>query len=395
MSANEPFTYRPNYKNPIVETLEWRTDVMRSFSGKEQRRALRQSPRRGFEFGVQIKGFQTQKWQNLMWGWQSQSFCLPVWTDHTTLLSDVTPGASTISCNTAYRTFAPSSFLMFYSSASLFEVVEVLNVTAGVITLKAPTTKAWSAGDMVYPCVLAHLPSEVNVQRVTSDLLIANCTFATSPDNTFDNIPTTAAPTTYDGLEVVTVQPNWVNGLGQNLTDVFQQIDVGVGQIRWLERELNPSKLLPYSWLLNGREAIAEFRAFLGRQSGKLKTCWVPSWTDDFTAILQISAASKNFPVLENDFTRLVGINPAYDRIMIRTKSGLTFYRRITAFTQSGDGVNPALVLDSALGVALTASDILAIHMLHRCRFATDKFDLQWHTNGVVTIDSNFTTVDQ
>jgi len=389
------FPYKPNFKIPFTEALEWRTDVLRAFSGKEQRRGLSATPRRSFEFDIQVRGDETQYWQNLMWGWQERIFSVPVWSDASPLTENATAGNLTIQCKTANLSFVANGIAVIYLDQRHSEMVEIESFNATSITLKEPLGLNWSSGTHVYPCVFAHLPTEVNVTRHTSNVLTGRCVFKTSPDITSPFTPDTSAPTIYDGLEVITVQPNWANGLNQNLTHNFEEIDYGIGQIRWLKKETNPSKLMPYSWLLRDRAMIVAFRAFLGRQSGRLKTCWIPSWTDDFTAVLEIEASSTVLPVVENGFSRLVGVNPSNDRIAIRTKSGQVYYRRITAITLSPDGVNPALVLDSALGDHLLADDILTINMLHRCRFATDKFNFQWHTGSVVTVDSNFMTVDQ
>ena len=40
------FPFPPDARGDIVETLAWQTDVLRSTSGAEQRRALRLAPRR-------------------------------------------------------------------------------------------------------------------------------------------------------------------------------------------------------------------------------------------------------------------------------------------------------------------------------------------------------------
>ena len=46
----------PDWTNGITETLEWKTDILQSYSGAEQRIARRLSPRRTFEFTILING---------------------------------------------------------------------------------------------------------------------------------------------------------------------------------------------------------------------------------------------------------------------------------------------------------------------------------------------------
>ena len=49
-----PWLHRPS--GSVLERLEWLTDVLPSFNGGEQRRQLREAPRRTFEFSVQLTG---------------------------------------------------------------------------------------------------------------------------------------------------------------------------------------------------------------------------------------------------------------------------------------------------------------------------------------------------
>lgn len=389
------FPYPPNRKLPLVETLEWKTDVLRAFSGKEQRRKLRNIPRRSFEFDIQVSGEDAQYWQNLMWGWQARTFAIPIWTDKTTLVSGALAGAMTLTCHTVDLGFQNGGTLVIYVNNQISELCDLLSFGAGVIRLKRPLNNAWPAGTAVYPCVFARLPEQVTQTRHTDSVLTSRCLFTTSPLSTDPTIASTPSPTLYDGLEVITIQPNWINGLQQEYSHKTTGVDFSVGVTQYLGREKNPVRLLPFSWLLSDRIKIAELRSFLGRQSGRLKTCWLPSWTSDFTVASYIQALEFTITVRENNFARFVGINPNNDRIMIRTRSNGVFYRKILGVGISSDGVNPALTIDAQLGVTLQTDDIIAIHLLHRVRLATDKFDFQWHTNGVATLDTNFMTIDQ
>src|SRR5690606_28652711 len=53
IGAAVPWPVPPDWSDPVRETLGWLTDVLRPRNGKEpQRRKLRTSPRRSFQFAV-------------------------------------------------------------------------------------------------------------------------------------------------------------------------------------------------------------------------------------------------------------------------------------------------------------------------------------------------------
>ena len=56
----------PNWKTPVQVTVSYRTDIVTSRSGKEQRRALRASPRRSLSFGVTVAGDDRREFVTLL-----------------------------------------------------------------------------------------------------------------------------------------------------------------------------------------------------------------------------------------------------------------------------------------------------------------------------------------
>ena len=388
------FPWPADFAKGIVETLEWKTEILKSYSGVEQRRGLRDIPRRTFEFSVVLTQLSSQRFNNLMWGAQSKTFAVPVWQDKRYLTAGAALGTKTLSCDTSNVCFQVGGLAVLYVSETLNEVVEVAAINPSSIVTSQPLGFTWPLSTEIYPAVLGHLPTSANVQRHTDNTLSAQCVFKTSPDVTDACAMEGVTPNLYDGIEVVLDAPDWGSGLSQQYTHQFNETDFGVGAIRWSPVEKNPKRVTPYSWLLSGRQTISDFRSFAARRRGQLKPVWLPSWTDDFTILSNTTAVAPSIEVVDNLFMRQVGVNTTNDRVMIRTAVG-TFYRRITSIGFAADGVNTALFLDSPLGVAVAKNQVLAIHMLKLSRLATDKVSLVWHTDSVVQVASNFTTIDK
>lgn len=386
------FAFPINFDKDLTETLEWKTDILVSRDGSEQRRALRTKARRSMGYYLSLNGFEQQLFQNSMLGWQNRVFALPVWTDKRATTSAMAIGATVVPVNPTNYGFVIGDSLILWKDAQTFEVGEILSLST-TITLRNATTTAWPAGTLVFPLMQAKLPNQNPVTRYTDSVMDTDVTFTTNPAVTNPVIPTVAAPSTYDGLEVITVQPNWINNIDTSFEYNFDTVDHQVGAISWFASANFGRILRAYSWLLTTRAEITAFRGYLGRMNGRQKTCWVPSWTDDFKVLNSIGASDTSITVKDNGFRKLIGATTAHDRIMIKMKNGTIYYRRITGVQLAADTINTQLNLNASLGVAYNAADVKIVHMLNRCRLATDKVELKWKANNTVIVSTSFITV--
>lgn len=387
------FPFPPNWQSPVTESLEWKTQVLRAFDGTEQRRSLRTHARRSFSYSVLVTREKTAKFENLLWGWQHRMYGMPVWTDKSRLTGDVAADTSVLNLSTGDLSFAVGGLAILYQDDTHFEVVAIESMTSASITTQRPVAQSWSAGTLVMPCVVAHLPNSVATLRHSSNTLTAVVDFSCDPTLTDDFTPTVAAPVTYNGVEVVTRQPNWRNPIDNTWENAYALLDKDSGAIQQLQKETFPRIKRSYSWLLRNRPAITDFREWLGRMLGQAKTAYVPTWHDDFVLATTIGADVYGFEVQGNGFEDLVGLTTTRDRIMIRLKDGTSFYRRLTAVGTSG--ANIQLAIDSPLGRQVVPADVASIHVLARCRLASDRVDLVWYSTGVVVANTPMITVKE
>lgn len=388
------FPFSPNYKYDVIESLEWKTNVMRSYNGTEQRRAIRTKPRRTFEYTLSRFKGDAQLLQSMLIGWQNRVFALPVWTDKVVLQVDQAAGDTVVLVNPTNYSFSAGKSLIMYLSPTEFEVADILSMSS-TITLVRALEKAWPKGTAVYPVIEAHLPKSTSIRRLTDSVLEGRVTFETNPADTDPYIPTGGTFPTYAGTELITAQPNWEGGLNGTFDFAFNTLDYETGAIGWLASEDYSTNSRPYSWLFADRTSITEFRRFLGRRRGMVKTCWAPTWNDDFTVVANIAPSDTSIIVADNGYADLVQANAAHNRIMIRTSGDQKYYRQILDSVK-GPGANQiTLTLDSPLGTAYTAKQVQAVHYLQLCRLMSDKITIQWKANATAIVETMFFTVTE
>lgn len=385
--------FKPNWGQPVNESYEWKTDIIRARNGKEQRRTLRMVPRRAFEYQFHAVGREARLAEDMLWGWHNKNFLVPVWNDPAKLTSDVSAGALALPCATDTLSFAVNQMAVIYQDTFNYEIVQVNSVQPTQLLLKYRTQKQWSAGVRVFPAVIGHFATSVPTQRYTSEVLTGQVIFSTSPDQTNSGLPVAAASVTYDGLEVLTSKPNWGQQMQNDFTREFFTTDAGTGPIAYYNKEAYSRMVRPYTFLLKNRTDVDNFRAFLQRMSGQAKACWIPSWHSDFKVIGDIAAVANTITVEGTEFFELVGLDTSRDRIMLRLTDGTYFFRRITGVSVNSG--NTVLTIDSQLGQLVQNSRITALHILLRCRLASDKVIIPWRTDRVADPQLTFTTIPQ
>lgn len=380
------FPFKPNWATPFNESLEWKTDVITSFAGNEQRRSLRVTPRRSFEYQFGTAYSSAQRIENMIYASHSREFLLPVWSDACKLSEDAAAGQKVIRCAPLMYSFNSGDLAVIYADENNYEVFEVASFDVDQINSLGNLTATWSSGVRVFPLVIGHLPTTIPTQRLNDSVLVGTLTFNTRPGETYTFLPVEVASETYAGLEVLTRQPNWKDAISNDFTRDFMVADSGVGPVGYYSRSRHHQIVRPYQWLLRTREEVVTFRKFIQRMRGQAKTCWVPSWHNDFT-LVTTSGISSDLTVVGDSFHTFVGLDTDRDRIMCRLFDGTVAYRQIVGTALSGG--DTVLSLDATIDRAT----IKSISILLRCRIATDKVVIPWQTTGVATPQITFTTV--
>jgi hypothetical protein len=232
------FSVAPEWGEGMEETLEYFTDVLRSYSDAEQRRALRQLPRRAMRFrALTLNARDAAGMESLIWGWQNQPFGVPWWPDAQPLLSSIAAGTFVIPVVTTDRQFAPGGLVAIWADEYTFEALSIVTVNPGSVTVSSPTVNAWPGGpqSLVIPVFLCRLPAAVDVARHSSEIDQVDLNFigeASQPAPA-----PTAAPTQFMGFDVLEIPPNWRQApLKRSYKRSMVTIDPKVGPIEVVDK---------------------------------------------------------------------------------------------------------------------------------------------------------------
>ncbi len=181
--------FPPNWDHGVLERLEWKTDVLSSEVGAEQRVSRRLTPRRSFEATFLIPRTSRQYFQNQVGKFGSSVWVLPVWHQVTRLTATAVSGSDTLYLDTRWREYVVGGLVVLRSSdPQIFEVGNIINVQTYYLQLSANLTKTWSpATSYIYPGVLARLTDNAVGTKLTDQLFEARARFQTATANPYSS----------------------------------------------------------------------------------------------------------------------------------------------------------------------------------------------------------------
>ena len=381
------WTTPANWQTPIIERLEWRTDVLLAYDGSEQRIALRQTPRRYFEFGFLVPTLlERQKLEAAISANGSQAWNLPLWTDSTPCTSAISNGAVTVSLDTTSRDFVAGGKALLLGANGDTQIINISTLTTTQLNLSSAVGGTWPIETSVIPLRSAYLEPSQQISRFTGSAIYGVVRFLC------DDISTspTQSSTQYRGHDVLETPSNWMQDLTLDYQRKMQVIDFGVGGIYRDDESSLPVLIQSHHFVLDSRQKITDFRQFLYSRRGRLNALWIPSFMPDLTFVALSSTA---LDIAYIDYTTL------YDQVInrrdirIELTNGNVYYRRIVASTVLS-GTVERLTLDSVLGVSVTANDVEKISFMMFGRLDTDAIELAWSWGDYVDVKANFRSVN-
>lgn len=354
--------YKPNY--PFKESLEWKTDIIQAYN-REQRIALRDAPRQSVNFESVISVPDFSKAKAIAFQWAHRIFGVPIWTDMR-FVGSLNVGAMYIDVDTTKADYRPNDLVLIWESNSSYVVVSSTSITASRINLKDPLLSARSNAFAI-PVRLAYALSGVQFSRDADCIIRASTDFDVTNNK---NMNFDVGLPKYKSLQVLTddvMSTEAVSDKYIRSTDVF---DNGSGVIE-VDTTTNYVNIITKVSIRGFSKSDAwRYRQFFSSLYGRQKSFFMPSLTDDFIVVDDISMFDTAITV------QAIGFTQYYDNqfVMLKTKAGNMHFSRIISSIELSGGLEQ-LNIESALGVNISALDVLQLCILKHVRLDNDKID--------------------
>lgn len=376
----------PDWQRGVMERLEFRTDLIRSFDAREQRRKIRNGARRLVEFDVLVTEADRRLLETAVGGWQGRTWALPLWWSGRPVTGAIAQGAGSIGLSTAGTDFQAGGLALILAQDGTNEVVEVQSIGGASITLARPTQAAWPATVIVFPATPARMDPSASLVRFNASASYARLRFTATEPATFTAAPPANTFITYPVLET---RPLMAGDLTQAYARKGDELDNGIAPTVFDDEGGLGIFEQPHGWLAQTDAEVQVLRGLFYALAGRYGAVWIPTWTDDLTVVADIGSGATTIDVQSTSYTLYGAGQPGRNHIAIYRTNGSVSYHKVTGSSAVSATVE-RLTISPAAPLAIPVANVLRVSFLQLMRLSSDAVELMHWTGDTMEVVASF-----
>lgn len=394
------FEWAANWSQPFERVLEYKTDMFASYSGFEQRRALRHTARQDFTFMISGTSEVMQAALAVIAGWQRRLFLVPDFSRSLPFLTNLPPASGKVVVGSQPWWLVVGRYvrLEYREQVGFRRVSEIQGAEIFFDTVDSDT---WPPGTKMFPLFAARLMNGVDTRAYTSATIAPVFDFSLEPAIE-QAMPLGGPEAVFDGLEILYKRPNWAVPLELGHDAVLQVLDFDRGRRIVKAPTGFSARTQKMTFLNRSPEECEAIEAMFHRMKGRRGTFFLPSWTKDFTPQQALEAGEREMLIYQHEIAQTMLDDAANKTVVIITRDGRKYPNRIEEIEliNGGYGFDWGLTYGQTVTalpgqkrvvfkfrdpwpVTIQPSEIIYASWLLSCRFASDALTLEFLTNEV------------
>lgn len=375
----ELWPHRP--RQNIIESLEWRTSVIRCKTAEYRHNVQPEGPRQtlAFQYSTmdeQEYGIAREKARKI----GSNAAFVPEW-QHLTTIPTISAGTVSIPVNAAHvLSYHVGGSLLIWESYTKCEVCTISVLGIGTITISA-TTQGYT-NPTVAPLRVGTIAQHFEGKRPPKKYNEANITFEITSTEDMSTDTSAVHYPTYLGDYLVTSPREEINGLVDTTTREAETFDAKIGPIANYPLQSASRTAMSLALTAQTAQELINLRCFLATVCGRWKQFWLPSWNADFALTADLDYGADYIQIAAVGFVANYGIGT--DVVVIDT-AGNFYPLRVTSVTTEVAG-SERLHFAGTVPVDLFASFVYKVCKLTLSRLDADRIELQYYPGLVATV---------
>lgn len=371
--------------------FEWRTDILKSRNGLEQRTAIRQEPRRLLSLSyLADSDEEVQFWKKEMISRLDQSWQVPLWHEGVVITAAVTALDTTVSADfTKMDNEIGEWMLLLHPDGVIHQVIRVtLPRTSTTATLAVGSIDdAYPLiGTILVPLLTSYINNNSSYSPMAVNAATVQADFTSSEFPAMDGKGASALPTHRSDLTLVpTAITRYVldvRSLSASSSEVFEQeikrLDYGHRILLKTDQdEANITSGRQY--LMIDAEDRQFWKDFLNKIKGRQKSFYTQTFRNDMTIYTQPAQGGTSFIVTDDSSPAIVWETMlSHTDLAIYTADGDTQYVTIDdALTVDNDDGTHTVEFLPALTNSPDGSNVLRVSFLELVRLASDTVEFE------------------
>lgn len=379
-----PFEFDLGRKGEFRETLSFLTDIIQSQNGKEQRIALRKQPRQLIEVSLRLDGTERQRFNSLMFGWQSKIFGLPFWLEQSYLSSAASISDTVLSVgNVSDSDFRVGGFVIVFQDQIVYDIAAISSLTSTTITISTPLVNGYAAGSIVAPVRLVRSTRTINSGRYANNLERFDVAFEVVDNTTGALTESTSGLSTYDGKILfddcnVMEQALMQQTLVQRIHVVDNETGVVYQESPWDRNKRTSAK----GFFLQSKAEIKQFRQRILALQGRQKSFWIPTFFNDLTVVATLNSGSNTMDIEHIGYDRFVDSKERMRTVKVTFTDGTSQVNEVSSVVEVSSTVERLTMADN-WSTTKTVSEIERVEFYELSRLDSDDITIVYQRIGL------------
>lgn len=372
-----------NWASSYRISVEYKTDIMTSGNGKEQRRAVRSEPRYYLEANCNMPPDTKRKLDYLMAAWGGKLMAAPVESmvvKTNQLMAPEQKGVQIVPRDEKPFWFDYLQDVVL-SHEDMHESRRYMLGGATSISFTDESLTEFPRGTRIRPLVYGWLDTNMSGNRITNTVGTAAYRFLVKPGSPFP-APDIGVPEYVGGLEIFMKKPNWASNVSVEYNWERSLVDYGYGTVEQYSPHDFHSRVTKADFTGRTPKEAYEVMHFYRRHLGMCREFLRPTWEDDIP-FAALAGGGLAILIDGTAFGEAYKGSTVFRRIMVRYRDG-TFGHHVVDFVETLPDTNASVLwVTEPLPVAeLTEANVIGISWVLVSRFAMDRLDVDFLTTN-------------
>jgi hypothetical protein len=372
----------------LQESIQYKTDVITSYSGLEQRRSLLDIPDNLITYDYSLTDPQhIAVYEAILHTYNGQEMYVPLWNQ---FINPSSVSGTTITCSTDNLCFADSRYVLLYNDWNDFEIMTIDSFDSSSITTTESTTGSYTTSSLICPCYKGFIKGDVGKDSYTTTFSEFGLTYILSDNVALSDltdvvINPSLTYLSHLGIEVFQENIGKETSLKTRIKTLKPELFTGFGKYSQDNRlSFNNNEYTQYVYL-NSREEIYNFKRWLQERKGKYTDFFCPLQDSKLEVVENVGATDTQIKIKNIGYTSNYNLHARRIDLLLVTSAGSWIPRRITACEIDADPDYELLTINADLDAAYTTSE-LTTYFLDRRRLLADKIVIKYeHLNQAIS----------
>ena len=384
----------PNWSQSYKLSYAFKTEILQSRNGKEQRIALRTAPRKTVSYRSTATGAEFDSAKALLWNWQDKVFVVPELPRFVTSVAEMEVGSYTMQVDSLPSWIVSGAAAMLrYGDASELRVVD--SAVAGAVTFRGTSVVTWPEGTKLYAAISGYLANSVGASRVTNAVAQVTTTLSVMPLSEPWVEPPVAAQT-FNGRELFLKRPNWASEVSSTAQHEVDEIDYDRGGIFRYTAIPFGTESRRALYLNRDATQAQQLLDFFCRMRGRQGEFYMPTWEYDFKPKVPSISTAASMRVAGPELADSYGASTVHKAMFVMLLDGSTLYRKVLSVARVTDaeGTDSLITISGTWGATVSQDTIVMCGWMPAWRLSSDELVVEWLTNSVAQAQITMQTVE-